>query len=231
MNIISGATGGMKSMTVAPNGVVAAPAIAENKNSPHWSPFESIFWPVPMFPETKKETRGSPALFVSGNFQGNQRVFGAPFWQLSSFPESESWSGAKSEAKPRKPGKYRGILPIWLILGPNQLISTEFPACCCYGPRGGGSPTEFPREKRKREVAVEKHRRKGNETGWARKHACSLTPPRPLGVSRQILEIALRSCEVLLMALWIAFSHRPEQPVRRACEARAADCSSLCIIY
>jgi len=30
-------------------------------------------WPVPMlFPETKKETRGSPALFVSGNFQGNQ---------------------------------------------------------------------------------------------------------------------------------------------------------------
>ena len=64
-------------------------------------------WPVSMFPETKKETRGSPALFVSGNFQGNQRVFGAPFWQLSSFPESESWSAAKSEAKPRKPAKYQ----------------------------------------------------------------------------------------------------------------------------
>lgn len=28
-----------------------------------------------------------------------------------------------------------------------------------------------------------------------------------------------------MMALWIAFSHRPEQPVRRACEARA-DCSA-----
>ena len=98
-------------------------------------------WPVPMFPETKKETRGSPALCVSGNFQGKQRVFGAPFWKLASFPESESWSGAKSEAKLRKSTKYPGgrrvnsryarvlrkipgILPIWpkiwLILGPNQ---------------------------------------------------------------------------------------------------------------
>ena len=54
-------------------------------------------WPVSMFPETKKETRGSPALFVSGNFQGNQRVFGAPFCfsrvslgKLASFPEPES---------------------------------------------------------------------------------------------------------------------------------------------
>ena len=86
-------------------------------------------WSVPMFPETKKETRGSPALFVSGNFQGNQRVFGAPFWQLSSFPESESWSGAKSEAKPRKPAKYAGytryILPIWPNLGPNQPQTTR----------------------------------------------------------------------------------------------------------
>ena len=44
-------------------------------------------WPAYTFPETKKETRGSPALFVSGNFQGNHRVFGAPFWQLSSLPE------------------------------------------------------------------------------------------------------------------------------------------------
>ena len=30
----------------------------------------------------KKENRGSPALCVSGNFQGKQRVFGAPFWKL-----------------------------------------------------------------------------------------------------------------------------------------------------
>ena len=71
-----------------------------------------------MFPETKKETRGSPALCVSGNFQGNQRVFGATFCfsrvslrKLASFPESESWSGAKSEAKPRKPAKYAGYFP------------------------------------------------------------------------------------------------------------------------
>ena len=114
-------------------------------------------WPVSMFPETKKETRGSPALFVSGNFQGNQRVFGAPFWQLSSFPESESSSGAKSEAKPRKPGKYPGILPIWLILGPNQLISTE-----------------FPRETREETRGCCRETRKGNETGCARKHGYSL---------------------------------------------------------
>ena len=97
-----------------------------------------------MFPETKKETRGSPALFVSGNFQGNQRVFGAPFCfsrvslgKLASFPESESWSGAKSEAKLRKSANYPGIfqvypgfvrytrkilgfLPILLILAPKQ---------------------------------------------------------------------------------------------------------------
>ena len=101
-------------------------------------------WAEHSFPENKKENRGSPALCVSGNFQGKQRVFGAPFWKLASFPESESWSGAKSDAKLRKsarypggrrvfsrytrgfpgarytPAKYPGILPIWLIsdLGP-----------------------------------------------------------------------------------------------------------------
>ena len=32
----------------------------------------------------KTELRGSPALCVSGNFQGKQRVFGAPFWKLAS---------------------------------------------------------------------------------------------------------------------------------------------------
>ena len=89
-----------------------------------------LFWAQPSFPENKKENRGSPALCVSGNFQGKQRVFGAPFWKLASFPESESWSGAKSEAKLRKSTKYPGgrrvisrytrvlreipgILPIW----------------------------------------------------------------------------------------------------------------------
>ena len=32
-------------------------------------------------------------------------------WQLSSFPESESWSGAKSEANSRKPGNIPGLFP------------------------------------------------------------------------------------------------------------------------
>ena len=68
-------------------------------------------WPVRGFPANKKENRGSPALCVSGNFQRKQRVFGAPFWKLASFPESESWSGAKSEAKLRNqyPGGRRVI--------------------------------------------------------------------------------------------------------------------------
>lgn len=47
----------------------------------------------------KGKQRVPTALCVSGNFQGKQRVFGAPFWKLATFPESESWSGAKSEAK------------------------------------------------------------------------------------------------------------------------------------
>ena len=42
---------------------------------------------------------------------GKQRVFGAPFWKLASFPESESWSGAKSEAKSRKTGNIPGLFP------------------------------------------------------------------------------------------------------------------------
>ena len=67
-----------------------------------------IFWPAQAFPANKKENRGAPALCVSGNFQGKQRVFGAPFWKLAVFPESESWSGAKSEAKLRKSTKYQG---------------------------------------------------------------------------------------------------------------------------
>jgi len=119
-------------------------------------------WPVSMFPETKKETRGSPALFVSGNFQGNQRVFvSAPSLVLHSGNSLFSLSlrarlgqnlrrnrGNLENTRvfPGIPAKYPGILPIWLILGPNQLISTEFP-------RG--------KLERKREGAVEKH---GKET-------------------------------------------------------------------
>ena len=110
-----------------------------------------------------------PSTFRFRKFPGNQRVFGAPFWQLSSFPESESWSGAKSEAKPRNSAKYPasrsqgnfqvcpGILPLWLILGPNQLISTE-----------------FPRETREETRGCCRETRKGNETGCARKHGYSL---------------------------------------------------------
>ena len=83
------------------------------------------------FPEVSRETRGC---------FGAPFLLHSPFWQLSSFPESESWFafGAKSEAKPREPAnsagvfsryirgvpgipaKYPGILPIWLIWGPNQ---------------------------------------------------------------------------------------------------------------
>ena len=65
-------------------------------------------WPAQAFPANKKENRGFPALCVSGNFQEKQRVFSAPFWKLASFPESESWSGAKSEAQLRKSTKYPG---------------------------------------------------------------------------------------------------------------------------
>ena len=107
-------------------------------STPHPRPTRRVGWALAGFPANKKENRGSPALCVSGNFQGKQRVFGAPFWKLAVFPESESWSGAKSEAKLRKSTKYPGgrrvnsmctrvlrkipgILPIWpkiwLILG------------------------------------------------------------------------------------------------------------------
>ena len=105
-------------------------------------------------------------------------VFGAPFWKLASFPESESWSGAKSEAKLRNRQntqavaqdaqggrrvisrstrvlrKIPGILTIWpkiwLILGPNQ-PQTRLSA------QNLTISTEFSRENReKREGAVER---------------------------------------------------------------------------
>ena len=139
-------------------------------------------WPVRGFPENKKENRGSPALCVSGNFQGKQRVFGAPFWKLASFPESESWSGAKSEAKLRKSTKYPGgrrvnsryarvlrktpgILPIWpkiwLIWGPNQ-PQTRLRA------QNLTISTEFSRENREEKRGCCREKRKGKETGCER---------------------------------------------------------------
>ena len=139
-------------------------------------------WDVQGFPANKKENTGSPALCVSGNFQGKQRVFGAPFWKLASFPESESWSGAKSEAKLRKSTKYPGgrrvisrytrvlrkipgILPIWpkigLILGPNQ-PQTRLRA------QNLTISTQFSRENREEKRGCCREKRKGKQTGRAR---------------------------------------------------------------
>ena len=144
-------------------------------------------WPVHTFPENKKENRGSPALCVSGNFQGKQRVFGAPFWKLASFPESESWSGAKSEAKLRKSTKYPGgrrvnsryarvlrkipgILPIWpkiwLILGPNQ-PQTRLRA------KNLTISTEFSGKREEKRGGC-REKRKGKQTGCERKTSYSL---------------------------------------------------------
>ena len=134
-------------------------------------------WPVREFPATQRETRGSPALCVSGKFQGNQRVFGAPFWKLSSFPESapesESWSGSRLGQNLRQnrgnrqiyrvfsrytrdfsgmPAKHRSILTVRLILGPNQ------PQTRLRARKNGWFPWKV---ERKREGAVEKH---GKET-------------------------------------------------------------------
>ena len=156
-----------------------------------------VTWAQHSFPENKKENRGSPALCVSGNFQGKQRVYGAPFCfsrvslgKIASFPESESWSGAKSEAKLRKSTKYPGgrrvnsrytrvlrkipgILPIWpkiwLILGPNQ-PQTRLRA------QNLTISTEFSREKREEKRGCCREKRKGKQTGCERK--TSLSPKR-----------------------------------------------------
>ena len=115
-------------------------------------------------------------------------MFGAPFWKLASFPESESWSGAKSEAKLRKSTKYPGgrrvisrytrvlrkipgILPIWpkiwLILGPNQ-PQTRLRA------QNLTISTEFSRENREEKRGCCREKRKGKETGCERKSIYSL---------------------------------------------------------
>ena len=123
-------------------------------------------------------------------------MFGAPFWKLASFPESESWSGAKSEAKLRKSTKYPGgrrvnsryarvlrkipgILPIWpkiwLILGPNQ-PQTRLRA------KNLTISTEFSREKREEKRGCCREKRKGKQTGCERKtlYSLTVTPPAPV---------------------------------------------------
>ena len=87
-------------------------------------------WAEHSFPENKKENRGSPALCVSGNFQGKQRVCGAPFCfsrvslgKIASFPESESWSGAKSGAKLRKSARYPGIFQVYRGFPGSKILS------------------------------------------------------------------------------------------------------------
>ena len=98
----------------------------------------------------QRETRGSPALCVSGSFQGNQRVFGAPFCfsrvslgKLASFPESESWSGAKSGAKLRKSARYPGIFQVYRGF---PGIPAKYPVFCRFWPqnslRHGSEPPQ-----------------------------------------------------------------------------------------
>ena len=103
-------------------------------------------WPAYTFPANKKENRGSPALCVSGNFQGKQRVFGAPFWKLASFPESESWSGAKSDEKLRKSARYPGgrrVFSRYTRGFPG--IPAKYPVFCrfCRFCHQEGTPTRF----------------------------------------------------------------------------------------
>ena len=107
-------------------------------------------------------------------------VWCSPFWKLAVFPEpSESWSGAKSEAKLRKSTKYPGgrrvnsryarvlrkipgILPIWpkiwLILGPNQ-PQTRLRA------QNLTISTEFSREKREEKRGCCREKGKENRRG------------------------------------------------------------------
>ena len=137
-------------------------------------------WPFRGFPATQRETRGSPALCVSGSFQGNQRVFGAPFCfsrvslgKLASFPESESWSGAKSGAKLRKSARYPGIFQVYRGF---PGIPAKYPVFCRFWPqnslRHGSEPPQndefhgvspgFPEETRG--CCRETSRKHGKET-------------------------------------------------------------------
>ena len=100
-------------------------------------------------------------------------MFGAPFWKLASFPESESWSGAKSEAKLRKSARYPGgrrIFSRYTRGFPGIPQNTRYFADLAdFGPkpasvRLGSEPGKFDgfpgKIERKREGAAEK---KGKE--------------------------------------------------------------------
>ena len=150
----------------------------------------SVLWAEHSFPENKKENRGSPALCVSGNFQGKQRVFGAPFGfsrvslgKLASFPESESWSGAKSEAKLRKSANYPGIFQVCTN---HEKVSIPakyryFADSADFGPKIASDCaqtrlraqkmtilTEFSRENREENRGGCREKRKGKQTGCER---------------------------------------------------------------
>ena len=157
-------------------------------------------------------------------------MFGAPFWKLAVFPESESWSGAKSEAKLRKSTKYPGgrrvnsryarvfrkipgILPnwpkIWLILGPNQ-PQTRLRA------QNLTISTEFSREKREEKRGCCREKRKGKETGCERKSVCSLSPRPKKGYAR-VLASTKATCGIRRQSLLHTRSERrvPTGPKKR----------------
>ena len=117
---------------------------------------------------------------VSGNPEGNQRVFGAPFCfsrvslgKLASFRESESWSGAKSGAKLRKSARYPGIFQVYRGF---PGIPAKYPVFCRFWPqnslRHGSEPPQndefhgvspgFPEETRG--CCRETSRKHGKET-------------------------------------------------------------------
>ena len=103
-----------------------------------------IAWPAQAFPANKKENRGAPALCVSGNFQGKQRVFGAQFWKLASFPESESWSGAKSEAKSRKPATSRAFSRYTWFFQVYPQNTRYFADLADFGPKPASDSAQSP---------------------------------------------------------------------------------------
>ena len=87
------------------------------------------------FPEVSRETRG---------------CLGAPFCfsrvslgKLASFPESESWSGAKSGAKLRKSARYPGIFQVYRGF---PGIPAKYPVFCRFWPqnslRHGSEPPQ-----------------------------------------------------------------------------------------
>ena len=152
-------------------------------------------------------------------------MFGAPFGfsrvslgKLASFPESESWSGAKSEAKLRKSANYpgifqvctmkklvypqnTGILPILLISAPKQ-PQTRLRA------QNLTISTQFSRENREENRGCCREKRKGKPTGCERKTSdspqtalkrqSSVCPPAPPLAPPP--PVCTRTCLILLHA-------------------------------